>query len=242
MAGPLTLPILKDLIPGGFGYGVVLVVEFEPHSIWYESSLAIAANALRNGIRTDYHVYMHSPDEIIEDLGKFGLEITKLEEEDVFRILDSYSTQIGKKPRKSKAPVHYSESLDLTEWKYSRRDELGRGVDQSQKSRLHIDDDTTVMLRYNSETKFIDAVRTKGRPYWKALDLALINALATGIAPTSFYAQFELLCDGIIDFKSEEREGRIEHLARVRKIRGKNYDSRWHKLLLQDNGEVTLSD
>jgi KaiC/GvpD/RAD55 family RecA-like ATPase len=98
------------------------------------------------------------------------------------------------------------------------------------------------MLRYNSETKFVDVVRTRDVPYWKALDLAMINALATGNASTSFYAQYELLCDGIIDFKGEEREGRIEHLARVRKIRGRNYDSRWHKLLLQDNGEVTLSD
>ena len=238
----LALPILKDLIPDGFEYGTSLIVEYEPHSIWYESSLAIVANALRSGIRTDYHAYAHSPDEIIEDLAKFGLDIPKLEDEDFFRILDSYSIQIGASPRKSKAPRHYSESLDVTNWKYDRRDELGRELDETHKRRLHIDDDASVILRYNSEAKLLDMNRTKGRPYFKALELAMIVAVPLGVASSSFYAQYELMNDGIIEFRSEEEGGRMQQLVRVRKMRGKSYDTRWRKLKLLDNGEVELSD
>jgi len=238
----LTLPILKDLIPGGFGYGVDLMVEFEPQSIWYDSSLTMAAGALRSGIRTDYHAYAHSPDEIIEALSKFGLDTAKLEEADVLRILDSYSVQVGEKPRKSKAPSHYSVSLDLTDWKYGRREALGRGIDESHKRRLHIDDDASVMLRYNSEAKLLDVWRTKGRPYNKALELAMMIAMPTGVESSSFIGRYELLNDGIIDFKSVEKEGRMQQLVRVRMMRGRNYDTRWHRLGILDNGEVTLLD
>ncbi len=241
MPALLSLPILKDIIPDGFGYGTSLVVEFEPHSVWYEASLTIVSYALRNEIRTDYHTFMHPPDEIRADLAKFGLEMPKLEENDVFRILDSYTIQTGGKPQKSKAPSYY-ESVDMTDWKYARRDEMGKGTYEAHMKRLHVDDNTAILNQYNSETKIIDMVRTRARPYWKALDLAMVNALATGVASNTFYAQWELLCDGIIDFKSEEKEGRIEHLVRVRKMRGRNFDSRWHRLLMVDTGEVMLSD
>jgi KaiC/GvpD/RAD55 family RecA-like ATPase len=231
-----------ELMPDGFGYGISSVAEFEPHSIWYETSLTIVAHALRNGIRTDYHALMRSPDEVREDLARFGLDVAKLEEMDTFRILDTYTVQTGGKPQRGRAPSYYTQSADVTDWKYARRDEMGKGDFESHTKRLHADDNTAVLNQYNSETKIIDMVRSRARPYWKVLDLAIINALATGVASSTFYAQWELLCDGILDFKSEEREGRIAHLARVRKMRGKNFDSRWRRLKLSDNGEVTIAE
>jgi KaiC/GvpD/RAD55 family RecA-like ATPase len=217
-----------------------LVVEFEPDSLWYEVSLTIIAYALGKEIRTDYHTFMHPPDEIREDLTKFGLEVPKLEENDVFRILDSYTIQTGGKPQRGKAPSYY-ESVDVTDWKYARRDEMAKGTYEAHMRRLHVDDNTAILNQYNSETKIIDLVRTRARPYWKALDLAMINALATRVASNTFYAQWELLCDGIIDLKSEEKETRIEQLVRVRKMRGRNFDSKWRRLLRSDTGEVAVA-
>ena len=63
----------------------------------------------------------------------------------------------------------------------------------------------------------------------------------SGITSESFYKQYVALCDGIIDFKTQEKEG-LEHLVRVRLMRGKNCDSRWHKLQILDNGEVRLQN
>jgi KaiC/GvpD/RAD55 family RecA-like ATPase len=62
------------------------------------------------------------------------------------------------------------------------------------------------------------------------------------VASDAFYRQFESLADGIIEFKSEEKSGRIEHYVRVRAMRGKPYDSRWRTLQVLDNGEVKLAE
>jgi len=59
-------------------------------------------------------------------------------------------------------------------------------------------------------------------------------------ASETFYRNFEALCDGIIDLRSLEEEGRFEHYARVRTIRGTSSDSRWRRLQLMETGEVKV--
>ncbi len=43
-----------------------------------------------------------------------------------------------------------------------------------------------------------------------------------------------------MDFKTEEKEGKMENSLRIRVMRGKRFDSRWHQLQLHDNGEVRV--
>src|SRR5438132_670182 len=58
------LPYLRRVVPQGFDYGANYLVEFDAPSLWYETSLTIAADALKSGIRTDYHTFTHSPHDI----------------------------------------------------------------------------------------------------------------------------------------------------------------------------------
>ena len=238
----LTLPILSKLVPGGFGYGINLLVEFDPKSIWYETSLTIAAHALRDGIRTDYHTFQHYPNEVMQYLAKLGLDVENLQKDDAFSIIDSYTTQMGlEKPKIPTGRVHYqTQSLKLSDWSIAMSQEMKTGHPEPEMRRLHIDDNTSVLLQYNEEKLFIDFWRTRSIPTARGRQLAFLHSLVTGVYSDAFCRQFESVADGIIELRSEEKSSGVEHFIRVRAMRGKNYDSRWHKLQLLDSGKVTL--
>jgi len=245
LSSVLTLPILSDLVPGGFRYGLNLVVEFEPHSLWYESSLTIAAHGLQSGARTDYHTFQHIPREVVEALGRFGLDIQRLEDEGNFRILDTYTatTQVGvpERPKIGRQP-YQTQSAKLSDWSISAAQDMKspREIPEPERRRLHIDDNTSVLLQYNSEKEMIDIWRTRFVPLARAREDIMIHSLVFGVFSEGFYRQFESLCDGIVDFRSQEISGQIEHEIRIKAMHGRTFDSRWRRLRLMENGQVVL--
>ncbi len=244
MAGnALTLSLLGEMVPGGFLYGGNYLVEFEPDSPWYEASLTIAANALKQGIRTEYHTFRHIPGEIRTALGRLGIDVAKKEEENLFRILDTYTLTIGlgEPENASKRGVHHqTKSFDVVKWGSSIIELIKEGVSETEKRWLHLDDDTSVLNQYSDENTFIDTWRTKGIPYARARELVQFPSLLRGAVSEAVYAKFESFADGIIDFKSREEKGEIKHYARVRTVRNGVCDSKWKRLQVRDNGEVRL--
>ena len=242
MVDTLSVPLLKELVPGGVEYGSVLLVEFEPQSCWYDAAYTIAAQALRNKLKTDVHIFQHIPTEVRADLTRLGLDLKALEEADLFRFIDSYTVQIGigmpDVPKGSDA--FKTQSVKMEDWGKSVAAQIGTVTQESEKYRLHIDDNTAVLTRYNSEHDVVDYWRTRIIPLYKSRKSVLVNAVALGTASDYFYKQQESMCDMIIDFRCREVDDRMEHYVRVRSIRGKSVDSGWHRLQLLDNGEVAL--
>jgi class 3 adenylate cyclase/KaiC/GvpD/RAD55 family RecA-like ATPase len=240
LSATLAVPILKELIPDGIEYGTYVMVEFEPDSIWYETSLTIAAHATRAGTKTVYHTFRHLPDDIRRALRRFGLDVKKLEKDGTFEIVDSFTIQTGIAVPETEYAV--SRSLNVSDWSMSIAQVIKSGMPEEDRRWLHIDDDCSVLNKYNSESAIIEFNRTRGIPLSRIEEGVQLNAVLKGVASDSFYKQMESMSGGIVDFKSGESEGKIENYVRVRAMMGKKFDSRWHRLLLQDNGEVALAD
>lgn len=118
--------------------------------------------------------------------------------------------------------------------------QMKEGIPEEDKRWVHIDDNTGVLLRYNSETALIDNYRTRIIPMKEALEIVGFYSILKGIASEGFYNQYEALFDGIMEFKSDEKtNGAIEHFVRVKALRGRPHDSKWHRLEVAQNIEVT---
>ncbi len=240
------LPLFNDLLPAGLRFGANYLVEFEPHSLWHEASLSLCVQALRQGIRTDYHTFTHAPDDVRRQLAALDHRIVELEAHDTFRIWDSYTTQTSyggplDPGRTTPGELRDNSSLKMSDWEQLESEELAEGYDDADRGRLHIDDNTSVLVQFNDEKSVFEHHRTRTAPYVRKLGLSALHSVVRGAYSDSFYSQFEAFCDGIIDFKAQEEGGRIEQYLRIRACRGETFDSRWHRIRLSPTGEVVFA-
>jgi KaiC/GvpD/RAD55 family RecA-like ATPase len=242
------VPIFSDLVPGGFTYGANYLVEFPPSSLWYETSLTMAAKALRAGVRTHYHTFMHIPREVRQALQNLGIDPKLLRDQDGFRLIDSYTGLTGLPiqpepahitPQLERAP-HYNDPSWLETYTANIAVLIEKGAPETDKRWLHIDDNTSIFNRYFKEQEVLDLFQTRVFQMTRILELCALHSVVTGVWSESFYKQFEAQSDGVIDFKTEEDDGQLENYVRVRSLRGKSCDSRWRHLHLSENGEVVL--
>lgn len=244
----LAVPILNELAPDGFFYGGHYIVEFDSDSLWYETSLTIAALALKRGMKTEYHVFQHYPSEAIEAFSKLGVDAEKMEKEGLLSFWDSYTPTV-----EYAAAMKDKHGAELNVWKSSPdkpfdlnksreyfMEKAKTGWSEQEKRWLHLDDNTAIMLQYVDEEEFVDRWRTALPIGIRARETPHFLAFVKRAASDVFYTKFEALCDGIIDVKAQEEGGRIENYIRVRTLRGKKFDSSWHSIQISSDGLVSL--
>jgi KaiC/GvpD/RAD55 family RecA-like ATPase len=243
------VPIFSEIVPGGFRHGANYLVEFDSNSLWYETSLTISAHALKAGVRTQYHTFMHVPNEVRQELQKLGSNVKKLESEDRFRLIDSYTGLTGL-PIQPEPPstltgrprISLNDPSFLEKYTASIATLVREGSPDIDKGWLHIDDNTSIINRYFKEQDVLNIFQTRVFQLTRILDLSVFHSVVSGVWSESYYKQFEAQSDGVIDFKVEEDGGQLENYVRVRSIRGKACDSRWRHLHLSATGEVILDN
>jgi len=239
----IDLEILGELAPGGFHYGMTCLVEYEPHSLWQETSLTIAAEALKRGIKTEYHIFQHTPTEVRSALKEMGVEVENCERRGIFRIMDTYTstTPLGESREGRAEPLLSGRTPDARKWARTIRQKMKSGFEEGEKRWLHIDDNEAVLLQFSDEEYIVNGWRTTFVPMAKARELLTLHALVTGVASDSFYRKREALADAIMDFKAIEEGRKLEHYVRLRALRGVKFDSSWRRIELFGKNRVRLS-
>jgi KaiC/GvpD/RAD55 family RecA-like ATPase len=239
----LDLEILGELAPGAFHYGMTCLVEFEPHSLWQEASLTITAEALKRGIKTEYHIFQHSPGEVRSALREMGVHVESYEAKGIFRIMDTYTptTPLVESGEGRAEPLLSGQIPDAQKWADTIRQKMKAGFEEEEKRWLHIDDNEAVLLQFSDEEYIVNGWRTTFVPMAKARGLLILHALVTGVASDSFYRKREALADAVIDFKAVEEGRKLEHYVRIRSLRGVKSDSSWRRIELFGNNRVRLS-
>lgn len=239
------IPLIEDLTKEPVRPGSNILVEFDPASQWYNATLSIAAGWINSGGLVSYNVYSTPPDNVRSQLTRLGLDVEGLERGDRFRIIDWYTFQLGQKSNEKFAMTSLKVAdLSLV---YSRAInpsggfaipgvktfDLGPDV-------IRLSDDDSVYLRFNDEKSFIDLWRTRMIPSAAMRNSTVIHSLPTGGYSESIYKIIEGTVDGIVDVKIEEEGGEVRNLIRIRSMRTVGYDSRWRRLKIGENFEVTL--
>lgn len=106
--------------------------------------------------------------------------------------------------------------------------------------RLVIVDDESTWTRFNDEKSWIELQLTRVIPGCKMRKITQITGIMIGIHSEWAYRRLEGGCDGVIDFKLEERNGRTRSIMRIRNMRNVGFDSQWHPLRVAENFEVTI--
>lgn len=233
---------LEELAPGAFQYGMTCVVEFDPQSLWHEISLAIAAQAMRHGAKVEFHIFQRTPKEIRKALGRRGLDIDRLERANLFRVMDSYTTTtpLTGPPEGKTETLLSGKSPDVTDWTKTIKQRMRDGFEEAEKRWLHIDDNETILLQFNTEEAILNGWRTTFVPMAKSRELLILHALVTGIASESFYRKTEAMADAIIDFRVKEEGESLENYVRLRTLRETKFDSTWHRVELKSDGEIIV--
>ena len=230
------IPLIEDLTAGPVPPGSNLLVEFDPSSQWESASVTIAAGWLKSGGKVSYIVHTHPPDEVRERLTRLGLNPEALEETDRLWITDMYTAGVIGQKSNEKFAVDSLKVADLSIW-------MGKEVTHEPPAPefLIIDDNTSIIDRFNEEKNWIELMLSRVFPMAKRRHITQFTSiLADGVHSKWTYKQLEAAVDGVVDFKLEDRNNAAVSLIRVRSMRNVRFDSNWPVLKTRENFEVTL--
>ena len=230
------IPLVEDLANRSILPGSNILVEFDPCSQWYNASLTIAAGWHRSGGKVSYIATVHEPDCVRERLRILGLTPAELEAADRLWITDAYTagTTTGQKS-KERFHIDSLKVADLSIW--VAKEALHEEPDPDF---LIIDENTSVMDRFNEEEHWVELLLSRLLPMAKERRITQFTSLLREAHSEWLYKQLEAAVDSVVDFRLDEQAGEARDMMRVRSMWNAGFDRRWHTLSTLENFEVTL--
>jgi len=228
------IPLIEDVTTEPVPAGSNILVEFAGASQWYNASVSIAAGWLKSGGKVSFNTFAQPPDDIRRKLGRLGINSLEFEKDDKLRIVDWYTASLGQRSKER----HKMDSLKVADLSIRFSSEVMH--EPSQLDWMRIADNISMLTRFNDEKHSTEFILTRILPGHRLRKSTGIAGYAIGISGGGVYEQLEGAVDGIVDFKLEEAEGEMVNFMRIRTMREIGFQSRWHRLKLDENFEVTL--
>lgn len=216
------IPLIEDMTTAPIPAGTALLVEYDAASQWYNASLTIAAGWLKSGGKVSFGVATQPADNIREQLRKLGVNPVEFERDHRLEIDDWFTA------------TYKAADLSLA----AMEPVMGISPDQN---RLQIQDDISIMSRFNDERSWVEVMLSRLIPRRKIRNITSIYGIITGVHSDWVYKRLEAAVEGIVDFKlEEENAGITRDVVRIRNIRNVGFKRGWHQLKIGDDFEVRV--
>lgn len=228
----LWLPIISDILERKIGRGKILIGLYEPAADWLSFILTLASAVLLQGHVVNIMTTSTSPREIRRILSRMVINLKEPEAANRLTISDFYTWQLGRKSDEADSV----EGLSIAK--------MNVGFAEQTKGSTELDfavwDNLSAFMRYNEErlfTQWLDRFvaylrETKGIRLWAFVKRSHSDAM---------YAYLESVADGIIELDYRENAGVLEHVVRVKSMKGIPHPTDWRRLRLNANGFMELS-
>ena len=97
------------------------------------------------------------------------------------------------------------------------------------------------LLRFNDEKAYLEWVENRLDPGLRRSKYITLQGIVRGIHSEVFYKRMENAADGVIEVRVLERDEQAKNLLRIRGLKGKRYDARWHAIEIKPNGEALIA-
>jgi len=239
----MRISLIEDLLKAPLQPGKTILVEYDPTSAWYQTSITIAAGWLKAGGVVTYNVASQPPENIRSQLKQLGVDVPGLEANDKLRVFDWYTATLGRKSDERYA-FYSLKAADLSVLysKYMMATDDGVELMHPTPSPdwLRILDDASCLARFNEEKSWVELFRTRMIPISSLWTSTGIGGIIKGVHSDWVYKNLEASCDGVVDLKLDESSEEVKSLIRVRSMRNVGFDAHWHPLRIGENSEVSL--
>jgi len=250
------LPLLAKLVPDGVQHGTILAVEFDPESHWFAVAVTIAAAYVKEGFQVGYDSQARPREAVIRDFESLGLNVWQYVKSGSLWIDDWYSATLsGGRIESSGAqsgplfePIEGGvrlRSLKVADMSLEWSKQMKGEIDYSDEERtppgsLIVAESISPSLRFNDEKAYLEWVETRVGPNSRNSGWISLVGIASGVHSDLFYRRMENALDGVIEVRVLERNDEAKNFLRIRGLKGKRYDARWHEIQIKRNGEAVL--
>jgi KaiC/GvpD/RAD55 family RecA-like ATPase len=230
----------------------MVLVEFDPEGQWFAVSRTMAAQGLKKSMRVLYAAADRPREEVIDSLGKLGVDVDAAERAGSLQIHDYHTATLSldkDNPEFVVVEDRYlrAGSTKIADWSIDMlrtlRGTPGRktlwGSDQSDV--LAIMDSCSPLLRFNEERTVLEWTETRALPLNRKLARIQFVGVCKHVHSEAFYARLEGAFDGLIEVRAVERDDEIKNMLRIRNLKGQTHDTRMHEIKVDSRGEASVT-